>query len=138
MRVSEDISSGRRLICWVLRCMLGGSSGTEQHVTAACCTAQVAVARSIIAEEGVGALYRGLSAGLLRQATYTTARLGIYNYLSEYLNEVNQGKVKSPAPLLLPCHSIFLPFISRLPPELCTAEAARVTSPVSPHKRRTR
>ena len=56
--------------------------------------AQVAVARHIIAEEGVGGLYRGLSAGLLRQATYTTARLGIYNYLSEYLAKVNEGKVR--------------------------------------------
>ena len=53
------------------------------------------MARNIMAEEGVGALYRGLSAGLLRQATYTTARLGIYNYLSEYLKEVNQGKART-------------------------------------------
>lgn len=33
-----------------------------------------AIAGKIIAEEGVGALYKGLSAGLVRQATYTTAR----------------------------------------------------------------
>lgn len=54
---------------------------------------QVAVARNIIAEEGVGGLYKGLSAGLLRQATYTTARLGIFNYLSDYLKQINEGKV---------------------------------------------
>lgn len=37
--------------------------------------------RGIIAKEGVFALYNGLSAGLLRQATYTTTRLGIYTWL---------------------------------------------------------
>ncbi len=40
------------------------------------------VAKDIIAKEGFGALYRGLGAGLLRQATYTTARLGIFNLLT--------------------------------------------------------
>lgn len=39
--------------------------------------------RGIIAKEGVLALYNGLSAGLFRQATYTTTRLGIYTYLFE-------------------------------------------------------
>ncbi|GLV43856.1 uncharacterized protein CBL_11564 [Carabus blaptoides fortunei] len=38
-------------------------------------------AKSIIASEGVLALYNGLTAGLLRQATYTTTRLGVYNWL---------------------------------------------------------
>ena len=38
---------------------------------------KLAVARAIAAKEGFGELYHGLSAGLLRQATYTTARLGI-------------------------------------------------------------
>lgn len=41
----------------------------------------------MIKESGVSGLYRGLSAGLLRQATYTTARLGIFNTLSEALKE---------------------------------------------------
>lgn len=39
--------------------------------------------RSIVANEGFFALYNGLSAGLLRQATYTTTRLGIYTWLFE-------------------------------------------------------
>lgn len=39
--------------------------------------------KGIIAKEGVLAMYTGLSAGLLRQATYTTTRLGVYNYLFE-------------------------------------------------------
>ena len=58
-----------------------------------CVCMQLAVAKNIIAEEGVGSLYKGLSAGLLRQATYTTARLGIFNYLSDYLKKVNEGRV---------------------------------------------
>ncbi|XP_014249292.1 mitochondrial 2-oxoglutarate/malate carrier protein [Cimex lectularius] len=36
---------------------------------------------AIVKNEGFLSLYNGLSAGLLRQATYTTTRLGIYNWL---------------------------------------------------------
>lgn len=36
---------------------------------------------SILRKEGLFAMYNGLSAGLLRQATYTTTRLGTYNLL---------------------------------------------------------
>lgn len=54
---------------------------------------QISVASAIIKQDGFGALYKGLSAGLLRQATYTTARLGIFQGLSDYLKEANQGKV---------------------------------------------
>lgn len=32
----------------------------------------------IVRNQGVGGLYRGLSAGLVRQATYTTARMGLF------------------------------------------------------------
>ncbi|KAK9808132.1 hypothetical protein WJX73_010494 [Symbiochloris irregularis] len=56
----------------------------------------LSVAQEIIRTDGFGGLYKGLGAGLLRQATYTTARLGIFNYASEYLKEANQGK---PLPL---------------------------------------
>ena len=41
------------------------------------------VLRHVIKTEGAMALYSGLSAGLLRQATYTTTRLGVYTYLFE-------------------------------------------------------
>jgi len=41
------------------------------------------VLMSVIKNEGFMTLYNGLSAGLLRQATYTTARLGIYTWLFE-------------------------------------------------------
>lgn len=41
------------------------------------------VIQQIIKSEGVFALYNGLSAGLLRQASYTTVRMGAYNSLVE-------------------------------------------------------
>lgn len=41
------------------------------------------VIKQIIKSEGVFALYNGLSAGLLRQASYTTVRMGAYNSLVE-------------------------------------------------------
>jgi solute carrier family 25 oxoglutarate transporter 11 len=57
---------------------------------------QFGVAANLVRSQGVGALYKGLSAGLLRQATYTTARLGIYNNLSIAAQSYNEGR---PVPL---------------------------------------
>ena len=51
------------------------------------------MAKDIIAKDGAGGLYKGLSAGLLRQATYTTARLGIFQIFTDMLKQQNQGKV---------------------------------------------
>ncbi|KAI8439833.1 hypothetical protein MSG28_013500 [Choristoneura fumiferana] len=50
-----------------------------------------AVAGEIVAREGFVSLYTGLSAGLLRQATYTTTRLGVYNILFDWHKERNAG-----------------------------------------------
>jgi solute carrier family 25 oxoglutarate transporter 11 len=41
------------------------------------------VIQSVVKEEGLFAMYTGLSAGLMRQATYTTTRLGTYAFLFE-------------------------------------------------------
>jgi solute carrier family 25 oxoglutarate transporter 11 len=49
------------------------------------------VAKDIIAKDGFGSLYKGLSAGLLRQATYTTARLGIFGKITEEAKKANGG-----------------------------------------------
>lgn len=46
-------------------------------------TSAITVISGIIKNEGILAFYNGLSAGLLRQATYTTGRLGVYNWLFE-------------------------------------------------------
>ena len=53
---------------------------------------QLGIAAKMVRTQGIGSLYRGLSAGLLRQATYTTARLGIYNNLSSMAVQYNDGK----------------------------------------------
>lgn len=42
------------------------------------------IMKSIYENEGFLKFYSGLTAGLVRQATYTTVRLGIYNQLQEY------------------------------------------------------
>ncbi|XP_065140510.1 mitochondrial 2-oxoglutarate/malate carrier protein [Paramisgurnus dabryanus] len=44
---------------------------------------------SILRNEGVRGIYTGLSAGLLRQATYTTTRLGIYTVLFERMSKAD-------------------------------------------------
>lgn len=41
------------------------------------------VAKSVLAKEGIKGFYKGLTAALLRQATYTTARLGVFNGLMD-------------------------------------------------------
>lgn len=51
----------------------------------------------VVKNEGVRTLYNGLSAGLLRQATYTTTRLGIYTFLFERLS----GSDGKPPPFLV-------------------------------------
>uniref|UniRef100_A0A6U0UXS4 Uncharacterized protein n=1 Tax=Polytomella parva TaxID=51329 RepID=A0A6U0UXS4_9CHLO len=52
----------------------------------------LSVASNIVKSEGFGALYKGLSAGLLRQATYTTTRMGVFNIINEELKKSNSGK----------------------------------------------
>uniref|UniRef100_A0A1I8ESI2 Mitochondrial 2-oxoglutarate/malate carrier protein n=1 Tax=Wuchereria bancrofti TaxID=6293 RepID=A0A1I8ESI2_WUCBA len=59
------------------RMQLGGVAGKKES------RSSLHVLRSIITNEGFFAIYSGLSAGLLRQATYTTTRLGIYTWLFE-------------------------------------------------------
>lgn len=52
-------------------------------------------ALKIIQQEGFFNMYNGLSAGLLRQATYTTTRLGVYTKCLDVLKERNKGKTPS-------------------------------------------
>ena len=58
------------------RMQVAKSSGAAKPST-------LSVITSVIKNEGITTLYNGLSAGLLRQATYTTTRLGIYTWLFE-------------------------------------------------------
>ncbi|XP_050435831.1 mitochondrial 2-oxoglutarate/malate carrier protein-like [Adelges cooleyi] len=55
------------------------------------------ITRSMIKEKGVSAFYPGLSAGILRQATYSTTRLGLYNTLFTYTS----GEDNKPPGLLV-------------------------------------
>ena len=45
----------------------------------------------IVKIEGIRGLYRGLSASILRQATYSTMRFGTYDKLKNAITK-NQGK----------------------------------------------
>ena len=58
------------------RMQVAKSSGAAKPST-------LSVITGVIKNEGITTLYNGLSAGLLRQATYTTTRLGIYTWLFE-------------------------------------------------------
>ncbi|XP_076632563.1 mitochondrial 2-oxoglutarate/malate carrier protein [Colletes latitarsis] len=53
-------------------------------------TSTMKIVSSIVEKEGFLAFYSGLSAGLLRQGTYTTTRLGIYTWLFEVASKDSQ------------------------------------------------
>ncbi|XP_033208608.1 mitochondrial 2-oxoglutarate/malate carrier protein-like isoform X2 [Belonocnema kinseyi] len=53
-------------------------------------TSTISVVSNIVKNEGLFAMYSGLSAGLMRQATYTTTRLGIYTWLFEIASKDGQ------------------------------------------------
>ncbi|CAI4232943.1 unnamed protein product [Auanema sp. JU1783] len=59
------------------RMQLAGTSGKKEYRSSLHCIS------TIVRNEGLFAIYNGLSAGLLRQATYTTTRLGTYTWLFE-------------------------------------------------------
>lgn len=60
----------------------------------------VSMIYSIITNEGFFKIYSGLTASLLRQATYSTTRFGIYEYLKEGYMESNNGAKPSTMVLL--------------------------------------
>lgn len=52
----------------------------------------VAMITKMVKEEGVSSVYAGLSASLMRQAIYGTARIGLHRTISDKLVEANDGK----------------------------------------------
>merc|ERR1719159_228710 len=58
-----------------VRIQLGAAEGGS--------TNPITIAIEMIKEEGFGSMYKGLSAGLLRQVVYTGARLGLYDIFTE-------------------------------------------------------
>jgi len=65
----------------------------EGSKTATASKNPITIALNVVRQEGFVSLYAGLSAALLRQATYTTARLGLFQSLTDYLK--SQGNRKS-------------------------------------------
>ena len=63
---------------------------------------QVRVAKQVYAEYGPLGFYKGLSAGLFRQATYTTARIGTFNTLSERLKAQKNHGMEEGKKVILP------------------------------------
>ena len=53
------------------------------------------IVKEIAGKDGYGALYKGLDSALLRQAVYTSARLGIFYNIKDYLTKKNNGKEPS-------------------------------------------
>lgn len=54
------------------------------------------VCKEIMAKAGVGGFYKGLSAGLFRQATYTTTRMGLFNIFKEKMEGTLKPGEKPP------------------------------------------
>jgi len=52
----------------------------------------------VVKNEGVMALYRGLSASLLRQMTYSTVRFGAYDAFKDFLGESEKSNNISSKP----------------------------------------
>eukprot|EP00164_Ancoracysta_twista_P001530 GFYU01002008.1.p1 GENE.GFYU01002008.1~~GFYU01002008.1.p1 ORF type:complete len:320 (-),score=83.56 GFYU01002008.1:244-1203(-) len=67
------------------RIQLAGEGG------AAAKTGPIQITRDILRNEGVGAFYSGLSAAVLRQASYTTVRLGTFRVVSDALKTDGQA-----------------------------------------------
>ncbi|WKX94628.1 hypothetical protein Q1695_011699 [Nippostrongylus brasiliensis] len=63
------------------RMQLAGKDGVKKYKTS------FHAFKGVVQNEGFFALYNGLSAGLLRQATYTTTRLGIYTWMLETFSQ---------------------------------------------------
>lgn len=61
------------------RLQISGQGGTAKEYTST-----FDAFSKIVKREGFTKLYSGLSAALLRQATYTTTRLGVYTGLNDY------------------------------------------------------
>lgn len=56
-------------------------------------TSPLAITRQMLADEGVGAFYKGLSAGLFRQVVYTGARLGLYDQFTVMIQSPGEASL---------------------------------------------
>lgn len=81
-------------------------------------TNPLTVGRKILTEEGLGAMYKGLDSALLRQATYTTTRLGIYSYLFDRIKR-EKGTVSFGNKFLCSTAAGFFGALVGTPADLC-------------------
>lgn len=92
-------------------------SGENKAKGAAVSTNPLTIGRNILANEGVSSLYKGLDSALFRQATYTTARLGVYNYVFERVKR-EKGSVSFTNKLLISSLAGFIGALVGTPADL--------------------
>lgn len=68
----------------------GGAENLKQRVPQPGRMGPLAMGARIVQQEGVAALFSGVSATLLRQATYSTTRMGLYEILKSKWEEGNR------------------------------------------------
>jgi len=68
----------------------GEAAGAKTEVTS---RNPFSIATQIVKNKGVGGLYKGLSAGLVRQMTYSTARLGLFRTFSNAMKTPGEEKL---------------------------------------------
>ncbi|EPT28713.1 2-oxoglutarate/malate translocase OMT [Toxoplasma gondii TgCatPRC2] len=77
-----------------VRIQLAGEAGGSTNPFTVC--------RNIAKNEGISGLYKGLDAGLIRQLTYSTARLGLFRIISDEMRQMepkDENGVARPLPL---------------------------------------
>lgn len=52
----------------------------------------VSILSSLVKNDGVGSIYKGVDAAIGRQLVYGTARIGLHRYISDKMVEMNEGK----------------------------------------------
>lgn len=79
-----------------VRLQLAGEGGAHGP------TSPLLVLRTVLKNEGALALYKGLDAGLIRQLTYSTARLGLFRVFSDKMKELSKNADPTSPPPPLP------------------------------------
>lgn len=52
----------------------------------------VTILSSLVKNDGIGSVYKGVDAAIGRQLVYGTARIGLHRYISDKMVEMNEGK----------------------------------------------
>ncbi|XP_072944939.1 mitochondrial 2-oxoglutarate/malate carrier protein-like [Epargyreus clarus] len=101
MKVPADEKTQKHNISWAAKVAIGGVAGmvatsavhpldvvkVRMQIFPSSCTT-LSIASRLVRCQGFRALYAGLTAGLMRQATNTTTRLGVYNWLYDSYHRI--------------------------------------------------